>query len=85
MRGYGNAVGKQCIARVKASVEEHGGDAGFGFAVGDGPLDGGSSSVLGEERAVDVDVAEAWEVEHPLGNDAAISHNNDRIWVDLFK
>ncbi len=78
-------MGKQCIARVEASVEEHGGDAGFGFAVGDGPLDGGGSAVLGKERAVDVNVAEAREVEHPLGDDAAVSDYDDGVRGNLFK
>lgn len=70
---------KQCIAGVQAGVEEHGGDAGFGFAVGDGPLDGGGSAVFGEERAVDIDVAEARQVEHPLGDDAAVGDDDDGV------
>ncbi len=70
---------------VEAGVEEHGGDAGFGFAVGYGPLDGGGSAVFGEEGSVDVYVAVAGEVEHPLRDDAAVGYYDDGVWGDLFK
>ena len=34
---------------------------------------------------MDVDVAEAWEVEHPLGDDAAIGYDDDGVGVQALK
>jgi hypothetical protein len=53
--GYG--LGGEDIAGVEAGVDFHECDAGDGIAVEDGPLDGGSSAVFGEEGGVDIDAA----------------------------
>lgn len=46
---YGDAVLKEDGAGVEAFVHDHGGDAGFGFAVDDGALDGACAAIQGEQ------------------------------------
>jgi hypothetical protein len=53
----GSGLGGEDIAGVEAGVDFHECDAGDGIAVEDGPLDGGSSAVFGEEGGVDIDAA----------------------------
>src|SRR5579872_6681087 len=46
----GGCLLREDVAGVEAGVHFHDGDAGFGFAVQDGPLDGGGAAIFGEER-----------------------------------
>ncbi len=70
------------IASVEAGVDAHGGDAGDGFAVCDGPLNGRGATVFREERGVQVDVAEGRKVEHPLGDDASVADDDDGVGLE---
>ena len=64
--GFGGVVGRdweflleEDVAGVESGVDAHGGDAGDGLAVGDGPLDGRGAAIFREQRGVQVDVAES--------------------------
>ncbi len=46
------------VAGVHASIDAHGGEAGGGFAVGDGPVDGRSAAIFGEQGSMKVNPAE---------------------------
>ncbi len=70
------------VAGVEAGVDAHGGDAGDGFSVCDRPLDGRCAAVFREQRGVQVDVAERREIEHPLGNDAAVADDDDGVRLE---
>ncbi len=70
---------QQDVAGVEAGVDAHGGDAGDGFAVCDGPLDGRGAAIFREQRGVQVDVAERRKIEHPLRNDAAVADDDDGV------
>ena len=83
--GDGDGLGEQHGAGVEARVEAHGGDAGVGFAVGDGPLDGRGAAVLRQQRAVQVDAAEAGQGEHPVRDDAAVGDDEDGVGGDGFE
>jgi hypothetical protein len=70
------------VACVQAGIQAHRGVAGDGFAVGDCPLNGSGAAVFGKKGGVQVDVAQAREVEHPLGDDAAVADYDDGIGVN---
>ena len=72
-------------AGVEAFFQQHGGVAGDGVAHGYGPLDGRCATVPGQQRAVEIDTAEARESEHPRGDDAAICDDDDGVGRDGFK
>ena len=87
--GFGGVVGgdgkfllQEDVAGVEAGVDAHGGDAGDGFAVGDGPLNRRGAAIFREQRGVQVDVAERREIEHPLGNDAAVADDDDGVGLE---
>ena len=87
--GFGGVVGGDCkflleedVAGVEAGIDAHGGDAGDGLTVGDGPLDGSGAAIFREQRGVQVDVAEWREIEHPLRNDAAVTDDDDGVGLE---
>ena len=87
--GFGGVVGgdrkfllEEDVAGVEAGVDAHGGDAGDGFAVCDGPLNRSGAAIFREQRGVQVDVAERREIEHPLRNDAAVADDDDGVGLE---
>ena len=53
--------------------------AGFGFAVEDGPLDRGGAAILGQQRAVQVDAAEAGGGERFGAEDFAVVADDEQV------
>ena len=76
----GDFLLQQDVAGIQAFIQPHGGDAGHALAVGDGPLNGRGTAILRQQRAVQVQVAVARQIEHPLGNQAAIGNHDDGLW-----
>ncbi len=70
---------------VESLFKQHGGVAGEGVAVRNGPLDWCSAAVFWQQRPVQVDAAKPRKCQHPRRNDAAISYNYNRIGLDGFK
>jgi hypothetical protein len=69
-------------AGVEAVVEFHDGDTGFWISVEDGPLNGSGTTVLGQERGMDVQEPEWSRVKEVLGQDLAVSHDNADVRVE---
>jgi hypothetical protein len=80
-----DSLGEEHRTGVEASIEAHGRNTGDGLTVCYGPLDGGGSAIFGKQRAVQVDVAKAWQIEHPLRNDASVGDDEDGVRRDGFK
>jgi len=77
MYGVGGLV--EDVAGVHFFVDVDDGDTGLGVAVGDGPLDGGSSSVFGKKRGVKVDGFVGGEVDDGGGNVLAVGDDDDEV------
>ena len=69
------------VAGVHASVNAHGGDAGDGFAVGDGPLDRSGAAISWKQGSVEIDPAEARNRQQARSNDLAVGNDNDGVGV----
>ena len=54
-------------------------NAGLGVAVDDRPLHRRAAPVFGQQGDVEVDAAELRDVQHRLGQDAAVGHHHDQI------
>src|SRR5215469_18551388 len=85
-KGFGRVVGGdgqfalgKDVSGVEAGVDAHDRDTSHRFALGNGPLDGGSTAILGEQRGVQVEIAEPREIDHPLRNDAAVADDDDGV------
>ena len=63
------------LAGVDFMFEEERGDARFRFAVDDGPVDGGGSTVLRQQRRVQVECAHGRHVPHHFGQHAESYHD----------
>jgi hypothetical protein len=72
----------QDVAGVETGVDAHGGDTRDGFSVRNRPLDGRGAAEFGEQRGVEVEVAEGRKIEHPLRNDAAVADNDDGVGLE---
>ena len=70
---------QQHVAGVEPLVDAHGGGAGDRLAVGHRPLDGSRAAVFGQQGGMQVEVAPSRQVQHPLGNDAAVGDHDDGI------
>ncbi len=55
------------------------------LAARDGPLDGRCPPVFGQQRGVQVQVAQRRQIEHPLGDDPPISDNDNHLWLERLK
>jgi len=80
MYGVGGLV--EDVAGVHFFVDVDDGDAGLGVAVGDGPLDGGSSSVFGKEGGVQVDGFVGGEVDDAGGNVLSVGDDDDEVGLE---
>lgn len=69
------------VAGVHSGVDAHGGDTGDGFAVGDGPLDGRCSAILRKQGSVEINPAEARDVEQTRGDDLAVGDDDDGVRI----
>src|SRR5581483_11480722 len=67
------------IAGIEAGVDAHRRPASYRFSVGNRPLDRRGSAVLGQQRTVQINIAQRREVEHPLRYDAAVSDYDDGV------
>ena len=73
--GNGDAYLLDDLARINLMLQEEGGDTCFCFTVDDGPVDGGSSTILGQEGGVQVEGAQTGHVPHHFGQHAESHHN----------
>lgn len=73
---------KEDVAGIEAGVDAHGCNSGDRFTVGDRPLDGGRASILWQQRCVQVQIAEAGKIDHPLRDDASIADDDDGVRRD---
>ena len=73
--GDGEALLKDNAPRVDVLVEEECGDSRFGFAVDDGPVDGGRTAILRQQCGVDVERAHTWHAPDYFGKHAEGHHN----------
>ncbi len=71
--------------RIQALFEQHRRIPRHGLAHCYRPLNRRSPAILRQERPVQIDAAEARQRQHPLWNDAAISHDHNRIRPDGFQ
>ena len=62
--GDGQALHEQDVAGIEAFIHEHDGDTGFSVSVTNGSLDGGGTTVAWQQRGVDVQAAERWDIQH---------------------
>ena len=88
-KSFGGVVGhdrefllKKNVTSVEAGIDPHGGDAGDGLAIRDGPLDRRGATIFREQRGVEIDVAKRGEIEHPLRNDAAVTDDDDGVGLE---
>ena len=71
------------VACVQFLRHVHDGDTRHGIAVEDGPVNGGSTTVLRQDGRMDVDRAQARGLQNILGQDAAIGSHHRQIGVQL--
>ena len=71
------------VSGVQLWGHMHDGDASLLLSVEDGPVDRGSSPVLGQQRGVDIDAAIPRIRQNVLRQDAAIGRYNDQLRVQL--
>ena len=45
------------------------------------PLDGCSSPIFGQQRAMHIDTTQTWGIQHSLGQDLAIGHHYNHIGI----
>src|SRR5262249_12720628 len=76
---------QQHVSSVEAGIDAHRSYAGCGLAVRDRPLDGRSAAILGQQRCMQIDVAEWRQVEHPIRKKSAISDPHDSQWLCSLK
>ena len=67
------------IPRVHLRSHIHGGDAGLIQAVEDGPLDRPGAAKLRQNAGVDVDAAQARDVQHLLGQNLSVGNHGDDV------
>ena len=70
---------REARAGVEAGRHLDDGVAGFGVAIENGPLDRGGAAILGQERAVEVDAAEAGGGERFGAEDFAVVADDEEI------
>ncbi len=73
---------KQNVSGIESGIDAHGGDAGHAFAAGDGPLNRRRAAILGQQRRVQVEVAQRRQIDHPLRNDATVADDDDCVGRD---
>ena len=83
VRSDWNFLLQQDFAGVEAGIDAHAGHAGDRLARCNRPLEGRRTTVLRQKRRVQVDVAQRRQVNHPLGNDAPIAHDDDSVRLQL--
>ena len=67
---------------VEACVDLHGGEAGAGLAIRDRPVDGRRAAIFRQQRAVQVDPAEARNRDKPGGDDLPVGDDDDHVRSD---
>ena len=77
--------GAEHRSRIEPRVHLHDGHTGDGVARGDGPLDRGRAPMPREERRVDVEASEPWNIQQRLGKDLAVGGDHDEVGCDLPK
>ena len=85
--GFASADGEgelgEDIAGIEAFGHIHDGDACSGIIGEDGGLDGGGAAPAWEEGGVKIEAGEGGEGEDFLGEDLAVSHDDDEIGVEV--
>ena len=66
VRGNRNCFPQQHISRVQAGVHLHDGDAAVAVTRFDGAVNGRSPTPARQQRGVNVDGSQSWQVQHPL-------------------
>ncbi len=79
VEGDGLALGQQHVAGVQARVHLHDGDARLGIAGLDRAMDGRGAAPARQQRAVDVQAAQARQVQHPLRQDQSIGRDHQHV------
>ena len=77
-----NFLLQQNVAGIESGIDAHGGHAGHRLSHGDRPLNWRGPAILGQQRSMQIDVAKWRQIDHPLRNDAAITDDDDRIWLN---
>ena len=75
----GLALDQQHVAGVQSRIHLHDGDAGLGIAGLDRAVDGGGPTPARQQRAVDVEAAQARQVQRPLLQDQAIGGHHHHV------
>ena len=79
VRGDGYLILQQHIAGVQPCIHQHGGNTGLLLTVDDGPVNRCRSPVTWQQGGVDIDAAQPWDVQNPLGQNLPESHYYDEV------
>ena len=71
----GAAGSGQRVASVQAGIHLHNSDAGFGVARLDRPLNRCRAPPARQQRSMDIEAAEAWQVQHRLGQNQSVGYH----------
>ena len=87
--GFATAQGdgflQEDVAGVEAFIHPHDGHAGLFFTSGNGGVNRRSTAILRQKRGVEIEAAEPGEFEDFLGQNLAVSCDDDEVGLEIFE